>query len=535
MSASSKKKLRNAQESEKLTERQVSAQKEAKKLKIYTAAFIVITVILLVTALTVGVMQIIDGSGIRQKNSVAMTVGDTEINAVEMTYFYVDAVQNFCNSNSDFLMYLLDTTAPLDQQIYSQEDGTTWADYFLTLAQSNAEYVYTLYNAAVAEGYAMTDAEKLELENSFNTIGFYASMNGFADSEAYIKAVYGNLANEEDFRAYQEKVTLASSYRNAFADSLTYDEADLEEAQKDNYDQYSSFTFNSYYISASRFLEGGTSNADGTVTYSDEEKAASTAAAEAAVKSLCENTYDSTEAFDEAIAALPVNEGMTTAKSSANSNVLYTSVESSLSTEMAQWLAGDRQEGDIAYFVYESAGVVNGYYALYFVEKNDNNVFLPTVRHILIGSEAVMNGVETYTEETLAAYKEEAETLLQQWKDNGGTEQSFGELASMHTKDTASASVGGLYQNIVPGQMVDAFNDWCFDEHQVGDTGIVETEYGYHIMYFCGVSEETYRNQMITAELTDAKLESWYEELHAKYPVVLGDSTYLPMSMIIGG
>lgn len=179
MSASSKKKLRNAQESEKLTERQVSAQKEAKKLKIYTAAFIVITVILLVTALTVGVMQIIDGSGIRQKNSVAMTVGDTEINAVEMTYFYVDAVQNFCNSNSDFLMYLLDTTAPLDQQIYSQEDGTTWADYFLTLAQSNAEYVYTLYNAAVAEGYAMTDAEKLELENSFNTIGFYASMNGF--------------------------------------------------------------------------------------------------------------------------------------------------------------------------------------------------------------------------------------------------------------------------------------------------------------------------------------------------------------------
>ena len=169
MSASSKKKLRNAQESEKLTERQVSAQKEAKKLKIYTAAFIVITVILLVTAITVGVMQIIDKSGIRQKNSVAMTVGDSQINALEMSYFYVDAVQNFRNSNSDFLMYLLDTTTPLNQQIYSQEDGTTWADYFLTIAQSNAEYVYTLYNAAMAEGYTMTDAEKLELENAINT------------------------------------------------------------------------------------------------------------------------------------------------------------------------------------------------------------------------------------------------------------------------------------------------------------------------------------------------------------------------------
>lgn len=535
MSASSKKKLRNAQEAEKLTERQISAQKEAKKLKIYTAAFIIITVILLVTALTVGVMQIIDGSGIRQKNSVAMTVGDTKINAIEMNYFYVDAVQNFCNSNSDFLMYLLDTTVPLNQQVYSQADGSTWADYFLTIAQSNAEYVYTLYNAAMAEGYTMTDAEKLDLENSINTISFYASMNGFANSESYIKAVYGNLANEDNFRAYQEKVTLATSYRNAFADAINLDEAALEAAQAENYDQYSSFSFNSYYISASRFLEGGTTDENGTKTYSDEEKAASVAAAEAAVKSLCGTSYDSTEAFDEAIAALPVNEGMTTAKSSANSNVLYTSAESSLSTEMAQWLAGDRQEGDVAYFVYESSGVVNGYYALYFVEKNDNNVFLPTVRHILIGSDDVLNGVAAYTEEDLAKYKADAEALLQQWKDMGGTEQAFGELAAMNSKDTASASVGGLYENIVPGQMVDAFNDWCFDKHQVGDTGIVETEFGYHIMYFCSLSEDTYRNQMITEDLTNAKLESWYEELHVKYPVVLGESTYLPMDMTISG
>ena len=84
--------------------------------------------------------------------------------------------------------------------------------------------------------------------------------------------------------------------------------------------------------------------------------------------------------------------------------------------------------------------------------------------------------------------------------------------------------------------MVANFNDWCFVEgRKAGDTGIVETEYGYHIIYFCGVSEDTYRNQMITSELTNAELERWYEELHSQYPVVLGDSTYLPMNMIIGG
>ena len=40
MSASSKKKLRNQQDSAKLTERQLAEQKEAKKLKVYTTAFV---------------------------------------------------------------------------------------------------------------------------------------------------------------------------------------------------------------------------------------------------------------------------------------------------------------------------------------------------------------------------------------------------------------------------------------------------------------------------------------------------------------
>ena len=35
--------------------------------------------------------------------------------------------------------------------------------------------------------------------------------------------------------------------------------------------------------------------------------------------------------------------------------------------------------------------------------------------------------------------------------------------------------------------MVDAFENWCFDANRnPGDTGIVETTYGYHVMYFQG-------------------------------------------------
>ena len=35
--------------------------------------------------------------------------------------------------------------------------------------------------------------------------------------------------------------------------------------------------------------------------------------------------------------------------------------------------------------------------------------------------------------------------------------------------------------------MVTEFNDWCFDSaRKPGDTGIVDTQYGAHVMYFVG-------------------------------------------------
>ena len=54
-----------------------------------------------------------------------------------------------------------------------------------------------------------------------------------------------------------------------------------------------------------------------------------------------------------------------------------------------------------------------------------------------------------------------------------------------------SASVGGLYEGVAEGDMVEAFNDWIFDEtRKYGDTDIVKTEYGYHIMFFVGTEDE---------------------------------------------
>ena len=124
------------------------------------------------------------------------------------------------------------------------------------------------------------------------------------------------------------------------------------------------------------------------------------------------------------------------------------------------------------------------------IEKSD--VKMVNVRHILIQPEG-KNDDGTYTDEAWAAAEKKANDLLTEWKNGEHTEESFAFMAAENSADPGSAENGGLYEDVYPGQMVDAFDAWCFDaSRQPGDTGIVKTDYGYHIMYFSSTSEHAY-------------------------------------------
>ena len=109
-------------------------------------------------------------------------------------------------------------------------------------------------------------------------------------------------------------------------------------------------------------------------------------------------------------------------------------------------------------------------------------------------------------------------------------------LATELTDDTASAETGGLYENISPASnYVAAFKNWALDDSRMpGDTGVVETEYGYHVMYYCGDSELSYRDSMIESDLLEADMEVWYDGLLEAWPVTPGTTKYLPMDMTLG-
>ena len=142
MSASSKKQLRKEQGAGKLTEKQLAAQKEASTTRLYTAAFIIVLVVLLAIAIFVGVNQTVKSSGYQERHTVAVQIGDHKLSNAELNYYFFDAVNTFYSSYGSYAsMFGLDTSKPLDQQVTDEESGRTWADDFLESAKETARNV----------------------------------------------------------------------------------------------------------------------------------------------------------------------------------------------------------------------------------------------------------------------------------------------------------------------------------------------------------------------------------------------------------
>ena len=146
--------------------------------------------------------------------------------------------------------------------------------------------------------------------------------------------------------------------------------------------------------------------------------------------------------------------------------------------------------GSFAPTTEEIAEYFNTHEAEYADNGLDKTTSSVDVRHILIlpeGATIETVTTEEFSDEAWAAGEQKAQEILDQWLSGDKTEDSFATLANENSADTGSNTNGGLYSVVTEGQMVEAFNDWCFDSsRQVGDYGIVKTQYGYHIMYFCG-------------------------------------------------
>lgn len=546
MSASDKKKLRKEQAAAAMTEKQQSEKKEQKKLKAYTVTFVIAMILVVAIVLCAALQTPVKNA--MSKNTVAVTVNDHQLNTVELSYFYVDALNNFYNqfsSAGDYQnMYVqiytgLNPTASLDSQVYNSTTGETWADYFIDSAISNAEWTYAMYDAAMAENYSLTDDQKTELNYVGTYMDLYASLYGYSSTDSYMRALYGSGASLETYKEYYEVSLIASAFATDYYDSLEYTDADYREYEEDKYEEFCSYSYALGYINVSKYLTGGTTTTDEegktSITYSDEEKAAAVEAALADAKSLTEGGYETADKLTLAATRLK-----NTIDISEVTAALYSSLSIS-NEDVLEWITSeDRTSGELTYIEASTEDedgnvTVNGYYVVLFLDRIDNaSVNVGSVRHLLVAFEGGTeddDGNVTYSDEEKAAAKEQAEKLLEEYL-NGETvdEEAFTALIKEHSDD----SEDGLYEDITPdSNYVENFRNWAVADHEVGDVEIIETEYGYHIMYYVGANELSYRDLLIDAAICEEAYSEWEEELVATVTTTDGNLKYMNRDFVL--
>ena len=184
---------------------------------------------------------------------------------------------------------------------------------------------------------------------------------------------------------------------------------------------------------------------------------------------------------------------------------------SSLSDTFSSWLVdASRKAGDCEVFETDT-----GAYVLQFQSRDDNNYNLVSFRHILIKPETVAEGDyetdEAYQQaldEANSTAKEEADIYYALWQEDP-TEDNFSQMAQEYSEDSSSSN-GGLFEDVYKGQMVTPINDWIFaEERKSGDTAIVESDYGYHIVYFVGESDTRYCDTLAENSKRSEDYENW--------------------------
>jgi len=546
MSASSKKKLRKEQAAAILTEKQRREQAEAKKLKAYSITFIAIMLVVAITAVSVMGVTVFNRTGILQKNTVAATVNGENFNSVQLSYYFHNIVNSTYNnwhseyqdSTNLMLAFMgLDVSKPLDEQQHPDGDST-WADYFMEMALERLKSDYVLSEKAKAEGITLSEDTKKAIDTDIENIEIYAMLTNASSADDYLVSMYGYGANEKSYREYCERGYLASAYYNQYAESLEYDDAAIRAYEEGKYDEYSSFNYASYFVSRGSYLPEGTKDADGNTTYTAEQYEAARAAAEKAAQALLSNK--TVAAFDNAISAMDIN---AEAESPVTSSKITDKMYGSVDKEFREWVASsDRKEGDIQMFPYEvtSTGAdgkettsINGYFVVMFQSRNDHTRKLANVRHLLVKFVADSNG--NVSDDNKEAAKTEAEGYLKTWKEGAATEDSFIELVKANSDD-ATASTGGLISNISleKGVYVEPFYNWCVDaSRKTGDAEVIETEFGYHVMYYVGDGEQTYRDVLIIKDMKTEAIEAWNEKLMEGVSFTKGNTSRVETGIIL--
>ncbi len=453
----------------------------------------------------------------------AMTVGEQEINAKQYKIAYKTNEMNFVSSYGSTLemYYGVDLSRPLSGQAYG---NGTWGDYLHQMTQSSLTDTYALYADAMANG-----AQPLAEDDPAVT-GRMAVYSALADQydmelDEYIKSVYGGNVKLDDLKEMAVIEATAEKYHEDYIESLGISDSDVDARYNDNPSAYLVADYRLFSIpyetvnytepaEGEEPEEGAPTSAEEATRMTEDNRAAAQAKADEFLSKVTDEQSFielAREYASEDEAAKYEDDDATLTKDASLANF-----ESNL---VLTWCASsDTEPGDT-----NAIDVGTGVSCVYFIDRRLPEVRTASVRHILVRASAAADDAtdeeKAEAEAADAEAKAKIEAIYDEWKSGDMSEESFASLAYENSADIGSVVNGGLIEDFSEGTMVTEFNDWVFDaDRKLGDTEIVKTTYGYHLIYFIDFGESEWRvNCRNTIE--SEKYQEFITDLHSKYAV----------------
>lgn len=452
------------------------------------AVRITVSIIVIIALLWVGVWAAIR-SGLPHHWFTAVTIGSIEVKAVDVNYYYYQQLSayglNPAESDSQ-------DTLKADSGI---EGFKTNADYLKDQAVQQLQQDVMLADQAQKAGITLAEEDAELIETYLANLKQAAAQEG-QTFDNYLVNALGPGMNEAVLRRCVERMLLADRFAEEKKASFTFDEAELQAAYEKDKNQYDLVDYRAFYFA---------SNAASDATSAEKTKAMEEAKNKAdemlsritdedSFRALCIEYSDKEESIN-----------YQTNDASLYTNKYYNNITPIV---VRDWLFDEaRKPGDKS--VVEST---SGYYVLMFLNRQRADYERVNVRHILIQVNR-----QSASDEEIETARKKAQSILDTYLNGEKTEEAFAALAKENSADS-NAEQGGLYEGIYRGQMVSEFDAWCFDPaRKAGDTGLIQTDYGFHVMYFIGKDGIDWK---IRAEetLREEAFQKYLDELVKQYP-----------------
>ena len=433
-----------------------------------------------------------------------------KVNNCMLTYFYFTDAYNYYQNYGPYMAYMApsqqapDMTSSLSAQYYDYgtESGTaqTWHEYLLNMTLSNVQGYLFYAEEAIANNFKCEDLDTL-VNDYIDGLKKDAQSKGISFEE-HIEKFYGKSVKEKDIRDALELQYYASEYLSFVQEDM---ESKVTDAEYENYiEENKDSVYMIDYYSFSFETEIPEDMTDEDKTAADEANKTSAAALEEELK----NAEDKPAAFKEWITKYLTDKNALEEEPMSEEDLAADIEEKTKETtnttkddsEFSIWAFDEeRASGDILNL--NEATAKHTVYLITAPSHIDEDA-TKNVRHILITPDTYGDKAEEKAQEVLDKFL----------AGDDQSEDAFDAIAKEYNEDGSS-----FYENVTAGTMVETFDAWIYDEaRQVGDTGIVETEYGYHVMYFSGDGMPTWKATALES-IVQTKMETNGTELQAKY------------------